>query len=127
MRIPGYMKEYQKVLLECMEQGREVPITVRHTYETEQFIDLTRRMLDEFVKNSAISKEGWKSIELISETIVPNDISDELKKMMFETVQGVGKLKEDLNRYSAEYFIDGYTLKKSGRKRIREAWNGMRK
>ena len=102
--------------------GQEMPLVLEHIFITRQYIRIICKSLDQCATNNAISKRDWEWLANINNRIY-EDVPKELYLLHRNLTKEVEKLRCVLVNNKETYLVDGYTLKKDGRKLVREVWN----
>lgn len=121
MRLPTNYHEFISEKHKYDAQGISPPQSFYDTYLAQWIADSVWRSLDDYADGGALSKVGWEWFQRVKDISVPEQCSMEWKQCLNEVKSMVHKCHEDLLTNESVYFLDGYTLTKAGRKRIREA------
>ena len=89
-------------------------------------IDQAQRLLWDFASGNAIPKSGWQWMKDVIDSTIPNNISKNLMNAAELTISIIVALEKDLRQNSDVYLIDGYTVTKKGRIRLRCASNEIK-
>lgn len=127
MRVDWEFKMYLAEVRSYKEQGIEVPDSIHHTYETKAYIKDALMTLDRYADGNAVPKTGWEWFDRVDNITVWDDIPDHLAQKMKMAISEINKLKADLKENATEYLVDGYTVTKAGRKRIRATYEIINK
>ena len=86
----------------------------------KRFINNSHHILCEYSTGGAIPKDGWQWFDKLASMEIPDDLPDSLRMASAETQDALLKLSDDLLQNKDIYFVDGYTVTREGRKRIRQ-------
>ena len=114
MRINRILKEYDEIKRLHEEKGEAFPEVVQNMYEEKLFIDTVWRTLNRFADGNAISKSGWQWISQMCEEECARSSPKEV------AIVELQKLHCELMSEQESLLIDGHTLSKEGRKRLRK-------
>ena len=122
MRIDKELLMYDRTKGRYEEIGEEMPLVLEHIFKTRHYIRSICNSLDKCATNNAISKRDWEWLANVKNRIyedVPQDLYFTHKNLNDE----VEKLWCILENNKETYLVDGYTLRKEGKKLVREVWN----
>ena len=126
MRKDPILEEYCSSANQYKKMGRPVPESLTNSYIVRRQIDEAQRLLWDFASGNAIPKSGWQWIKNVIDSTIPDNISKNLMNAAELIINIIVSLDEDLRQNPEAYLIDGFTLTKKGRIRIRCASNEIK-
>lgn len=126
MRADPISVEYCRQVNKYNALGMPVPDSIENTYRVWQSIDQVQRTLCKYASDGAIPKLGWQWMGCFTNEVIPGDIPANLSEAARRAKEVIVSLKTDLTQKSEKYLIDGYTVTKAGRKRLRSASEEIR-
>lgn len=120
MRTSSVFKEYCDIKKYYDEKGIELPEEIKNEFETRIYIENIYLLLERCASGNAISKDEWKSLDMICKEKLEVIISDDLKIRFEKCIDEMKDLRRCLKEQD-DLLLDGFTLTKKGRKRVRLA------
>lgn len=119
MRVSTLFKEYIEIQKQYEQMGKPLPLAIQHEYESKMFIENLWRTLIKYADGGAIPKAGWEWVDNVCEKNIFSDISQELRADLEIGIDEVRCFRKVILS-KPELLIDGHTLSKEGRKRLRK-------
>ncbi len=126
MRRDPILGEYCEYANRYKKVGKPVPEMLKNFYIVRMQIDEAQRLLWDFASGNAIPKSGWQWMKDIIDSTIPDNIPPNLMSAAERTINIIVALEKDLQQNSNVYLIDGYTVTKKRRIRLRCASNEIK-
>lgn len=119
MRISSYWKEYKKIEAEYRAKNCEVPASVKADYKAQEYLDSLWRLLNKCADGNAVSNATWEYLSKIQFEERDPDTSTEMEGQVDAAIEELAVLFADLREEKNGFLMDGNTLTRDGRKRVR--------
>lgn len=119
MRISSYWKEYKKIEAEYRAKNCEVPASVKTDYKAQEYLDSLWRLLNKCADGNAVSNATWEYLSKIQFEERDPDTSTEMEGQVDAAIEELAVLFADLREEKNGFLMDGNTLTRDGRKRVR--------
>ena len=121
MRISPYFKEYLEAERQFKENNIEVPAQLKADYKAKEYLDQLSRLLHKCADGNAIPSTTWSFLLRFRENGEPQSDSNKWADRVEVAQKEMALLYSDLQRVENGFLIDGNTLSRNGRKRVRES------
>lgn len=119
MRISSYWKEYKKIEAEYRAKNYEVPASVKADYKAQEYLDSLWRLLNKCADGNAVSNATWEYLSKIQFEERDPETSTEMEGQVDAAIEELAVLFADLREEKNVFLMDGNTLTRDGRKRVR--------